>query len=343
MESVLTGNVVSMSPMRVEVGEVQIRFGGATRSVASYRLVSESLQATLWDHGATLVGVELRDGINLVQAPHPDADPGGGDRGGFMGVTAGRYANRIANARFSLDGTDYRLDANDGPNTLHGGRMGFDQYLWKAEPVERPDLVGVRFSHRSPDGDQGFPGNLDAAVTYWLTAADELVFEYEAVCDAPTVVAMTNHAYWNLAGEGTISDHTLKVNADRFVDIDELKVPTEVSSVAGTRFDFRSPRRLSGLEFGDGYDHCLVLEPSGPAAVLMHGPSGRRMTIETDQPGLQVYTANELQPRFRGIALEAQALPNSPNRPDFPSVVLRPGDTYRQVTRHRFDFHAGST
>jgi aldose 1-epimerase len=199
----------------------------------------------------------------------------------------------------------------------------------------------VRFSHRSPDGDQGFPGNLDATVTYWLTAADELVFEYEAVCDAPTVVAMTNHAYWNLAGEGTISDHTLQVNAGRFVDIDELKIPTEVRSVTGTRFDFRLPRRLSGPDFGDGFDHCLVLEPYSPAAVLMHEPSGRRMTIETDQPGLQVYTANDLQSRHCGVALEAEALPDSPNRPDFPSVVIRPGHTYRHTTRHRFECQAG--
>jgi aldose 1-epimerase len=220
--------------------------------------------------------------------------------------------------------------------------VGFDQLVWRAEPLDRLDSVGVRFSHRSPDGDQGFPGNLDATVTYWLTAADELVFEYEAVCDAPTVVAMTNHAYWNLAGEGTISDHTLQVNAGRFVDIDELKIPTEVRSVTGTRFDFRLPRRLSGPDFGDGFDHCLVLEPYSPAAVLMHEPSGRRMTIETDQPGLQVYTANDLQSRHCGVALEAEALPDSPNRPDFPSVVIRPGDTYRHTTRHRFECY-GST
>lgn len=289
----------------------------------------------VWDQGATLVAVELENGTNLVQAPVIGDDLAATDRG-YRGSTIGRYANRIANARFSLGGTDYSLDANDGPHTLHGGEIGFDQLHWRAEPLKRTDSVGVRFSVRSPDGDQGFPGNLDAAVTYWLTAANELVFEYEAVCDAPTVVAMTNHAYWNLAGEGTISEHILQVNADRFVDMDELKSPTEVRSVAGTRFDFRFPRRLSGPDFGDGYDHCLVLEPSGPAAVLMHGPSGRRMTIETDQPGLQVYTANNLQPRHCGIGLEAQALPNSPNRPDFPSVVLRPGETYRQVTRHRF-------
>ncbi|MBK5267866.1 MAG: galactose mutarotase [Acidimicrobiia bacterium] len=324
-----------MDSLGVETGVAGIRFGGSTRSIQTFALVSETLRAMVWDQGATLVAVELEDGTNLVQAPVVGDDLAATDRG-YRGSTIGRYANRIANARFSLGGTDYPLDANDGLHTLHGGEIGFDQLLWRAEPLKRTGSVGVRFSVRSPDGDQGFPGNLDAAVTYWLTAANELVFEYEAVCDAPTVVAMTNHAYWNLAGQGTISEHILQVNADRFVDMDELKTPTEVRSVAGTRFDFRLPRPLSGPDFGDGYDHCLVLEPSGPAAVLMHGPSGRRMMIETDQPGLQVYTANNLQPRHCGIGLETQALPNSPNRPDFPSVVLRPGETYRQVTRHRF-------
>ena len=322
----------------VEIVETSIRFGGARRPIRAFKLFSGRLSATIWDHGATLVAVETPDGSNFVQARGPDSDFGAEDRGGFMGSTIGRYANRIANARFDLDGAEYHLVANDGPHTLHGGPVGFDRRAWVAEVLERPDRVGVRCSLQSEDGDQGFPGNLSVSVTFWLEPNDRLVLEYEATCDAPTVVSLTNHAYWNLAGVGTIGDHALEINAGAYLEADETLIPVAVKSVAGTPYDFRSARAIIDENAGAGLDTCFVLNPTDPAAVLTHVPSGRRMTIETDQPGLQVYTANRLIPRHRGVALEAQALPDSPNRPDFPPVVLRPGATYRQTTTHRFEY-----
>ena len=322
----------------VEIGETSVRFGDARRSVRAFKLFNGRLSATVWDHGATLVAVETPDGSNFVQARSPDADFGADDRGGFMGSTIGRYANRIANARFDLDGAEHHPVANDGPHTLHGGPFGFDRRAWAAEVLDGLDRVGVRCSLQSEDGDQGFPGNLSVSVSFWLEADDRLAFEYEATCDAPTVVSLTNHAYWNLAGDGTIADHSLEINAGVYVETNEALIPVAVRSVVGTPYDFRTARAVIDDRSGTGLDTCFVLNPFGPAAVLTHVPSGRRMTIETDQPGLQVYTANHLTPRHRGVALEAQALPNSPNRPDFPSAVLRPGDTYRQTTVHRFEY-----
>lgn len=327
-----------MQAPSAQTGETSIRFGDARRAIRVFKLFNGRLSATVWDHGATLVAVETPDGSNLVQARSPDSDFDADDRGGFVGSTIGRYANRIANARFELDGAEYLLPANDGPHALHGGPAGFDCRIWTAEVLESPDRVGVRCSLLSDDGDQGFPGNLSVSVTFWLNADDHLVFEYEATCDAPTVVSLTNHAYWNLAGDGTISEHTLEINADAYLETNTTLIPTGVKSVGGTPYDLRSARVIIDEERTAGLDACFVLNSTAPAAVLTHVPSGRRMTIETDQPGLQVYTANNLIPRHRGVALEAQALPNSPNRPDFPSVVLRPGEAYRQMTIHRFEY-----
>lgn len=322
----------------VEIGETTIRFGDALRAVRVFKLRNGQLSATVWDHGATLVAVETPDGSNFVQARRVDADFGAQDPGGFMGSTIGRYANRIANARFELDGSEHLLVANDGHHTLHGGPAGFDRRTWAAEVLDGPDRIGVRCSLLSEAGDQGFPGDLAVSVTFWLETDDRLVLEYEATCDAPTVVSLTNHAYWNLAGSGTISDHLLAINADAYLEVDDTLVPLGVESVAGTPYDFRSARAMIAGEFSDGLDTCFLLNSTGSAAVLQHVPSGRRMTIETDQPGLQVYTANSLIPRHRGVALEPQALPNSPNRPDFPSVVLRPDGTYRQRTVYHFAY-----
>lgn len=322
----------------VEIVETSARFGDARRPIRSYQLSSGRLSATVWDYGATLVAVEAPDGTNFVQAQSADFDFGGEDPSGFMGATVGRYANRIADARFELDGTEYRLAPNDGSHTLHGGPAGFDRRTWTAEVLETAERVGLRCSLLSEDGDQGFPGTLSVSVTFWLETDDRLIFEYEATCDAPTVVSLTNHAYWNLAGTGTIAGHSLLVNAGAYLETNETLIPVAVRAVAGTPYDFETARAIIDEKLDAGLDTCFVLNSAGPAAVLTHVPSGRRMTIETDQPGLQVYTANHLTPRHRGVALEAQALPDSPNRPDFPSVVLRPGDTYRQTTVHRFEY-----
>lgn len=321
----------------IEQREIAIRYGSSRRPIREFHLNVGSMSITVWDQGATLVAAEIPGGTNLIQPRDPEADYCAVDRGGFMGVTIGRYANRIANSRFQLDGAEHQLSTNDGPHTLHGGAAGFDCRVWSAEPVALADRVGVRFGLTSPDGDGGFPGTLNVVVTQWLTTANQVIFEYEAVTDAPTVISLTNHAYWNLGGGGTIVDHQLQIDADRYLASDAELLPTSMETVAGTRYDLRTEQMLSGERFGAGYDTCYVLNAGGPAAVLSHEPSGRTMKIETDQPGLQVYTANALNPPHRGVALEAQALPNSPNRRDFPSTILRPGETYRQRTTHTFD------
>jgi aldose 1-epimerase len=261
----------------------------------------------------------------------------------FFGALIGRYANRIARGRFLLDGAEYRLAINDVPNHLHGGGPpdGFDVRLWEIEP----EPGGLRLSLVSPAGEAGYPGALRVAVTYALAAdANVLAISYEAVADAPTIVNLTSHAYWNLAGFGTVYDHELQVLASRYTPVDDtaIPVPGPPVEVAGTRFDRRRPRSLAA-----GIDHNFVLDAPGAAAVLSDPASGRVLTVETDQPGLQVYTADALdgsltgpdgRPYVRGagVALETQHFPDSPNRPDFPSTVLRPGETYRFATSFRF-------
>jgi aldose 1-epimerase len=274
-------------------------------------------------------------------------DPGYLAASPFFGALIGRYANRIARGRFELDGVVYELPANDPPNHLHGGgASGFDVQVWEARPVETADIAGLGLTLTSPAGQGGYPGTLSVAVTYTLGA--DLRVDYEATTDAPTIVNLTSHAYWNLAGEGegTIHDHLLQVNASRYTPVDATQIPAGPPiPVAGTRMDFTRPRPA-----GDGYDHNWVLD-EGPgvkeAAVLSDPGSGRTLTIATDQPGIQVYSGNFLDgslrgtsgrpyPRGAGIALETQHFPDSPNRADFPSTVLRPGETYRTTTILRF-------
>jgi aldose 1-epimerase len=314
-----------------------------------------ALRAEVLTYGAHLVGLWApdRDGRldNLVVSlRHPDGtvdvdayrDP---VRNPHLGGMAGRYANRIAGAEFELDGVVHRLVPNEGPNQLHGGPDGFDRLDWTA--VERADGAAVTLRLTSPDGDQGFPGRVDVAVTYELCDDSTLRIDVEGTTDAPTVLNVTNHAYWNLAGtsdpaagqHATIRDHVLSVAADRVVRVDDALVPTgSLDPVEGTPFDLRAPVQLGAvidspeLAPVGGLDHCLVLDGSAPSAELTDPASGRRLRIETDQPGLQVYTANHGAgplPRHGAVCLESQHLPDSPNRPEFPSPVLRPGGTYR--------------
>ncbi|MEV8032919.1 aldose epimerase family protein [Streptomyces sp. NPDC086182] len=254
----------------------------------------------------------------------------------YLGALVGRYANRIGGARFSLDGAAYRLDPNNGPNSLHGGDGGFDKRVWDAEPLEH----GVRLSRISPDGEEGFPGRLEVSATYSLDERGALRIAYEAVTDAPTVVNLTNHTYWNLSGSGSALGHELRLDASRLTRVDADLVPTgELDPVEGTRFDFRESRKT-----GAGYDHNYVLDKGitgAPAEVAeLHDPaSGRVLTVATTEPGLQLYTADHLSDPFApndGIALETQHFPDSPNRPDFPSTELRPGDVYRSETVYGF-------
>ncbi|MFJ9628197.1 aldose epimerase family protein [Streptomyces sp. NPDC101175] len=254
----------------------------------------------------------------------------------YLGALVGRYANRIAGGRFALEGVICSLARNNGPNSLHGGERGFDKRVWDVEPVGH----GVRLSRVSEDGEEGFPGRLDVSVTYTLDASGALRIAYEATTDAPTVVNLTNHSYFDLSGSGGAAGHELRLAASRFTPVDADLIPTgTLDDVTGTRFDFRESRKVGG-----GYDHNFALDkgltPAPVEIAELHDPaSGRVLTIATTEPGIQLYTADHLSDPFApgaGIALETQHFPDSPNRPEFPSTVLRPGGTYRSETVYAF-------
>ncbi|WP_427922712.1 aldose epimerase family protein [Streptomyces sp. cg40] len=254
----------------------------------------------------------------------------------YLGALVGRYANRIAGGRFPLEGVTYSLAQNNAPNSLHGGERGFDKRVWDVEPVEH----GLRLSRVSGHGEEGFPGRLDVSATYTLDESGALHIAYEATTDAPTVVNLTNHSYFDLSGSGNPGGHELRLAASRFTPVDADLIPTgSLDDVSGTRFDFRESRKA-----GTGYDHNFVLDKGLTAAPVeiaeLHEPaSGRVLTIATTEPGIQLYTGDYLSDPFTpgaGIALETQHFPDSPNRPDFPSTELRPGGTYRSETVYGF-------
>ncbi|MFJ4789642.1 aldose epimerase family protein [Streptomyces sp. NPDC088794] len=258
----------------------------------------------------------------------------------YLGALVGRYANRIAGGRFPLDGVTYALAQNTSPNSLHGGERGFDKRVWEMTPVAADEGHGVRLSRVSPHGEEGFPGRLEVSATCTLDDSGALRIAYEAVTDAPTVVNLTNHSYWNLAGGGNAGGHELRLAASQYTPVDADLIPTGVlEGVAGTRFDFRETRKV-----GAGYDHNFVLDggvTSAPREVgeLYDPASGRVLTVSTTEPGLQLYTGEHLPEPFSpgdAVALETQHFPDSPNRPDFPSTVLRPGEVYRSETVYGF-------
>jgi aldose 1-epimerase len=281
----------------------------------------------------------------------------------YIGAAIGRVAGRIGGAAFTLDGERYALAANDGPNHLHGGPRGFDKVVWRARTFEDADRVGVVLEHLSHDGDEGYPGNLRARITYAVNDANVLSVDYHATTDRPTPVNLTQHAYFNLAGEGSgdVLEHELTVHAESYTPLDAGLLPTgQIAPVEGTPLDFRAPRRVGEriyavheqLRTAGGYDHNLVLDGADgaaprPAARLSDPASGRVMDVHTTEPGMQLYTGNFLDasilgkhgdrygPRA-GMCLETQHFPDSPNRPEFPSIILRPGEEFRSRTEFRF-------
>jgi len=276
----------------------------------------------------------------------------------YFGAIIGRYGNRIGNAKFTLDGKEYKLAANDGKNNLHGGIKGFDKVVWTIEKAQAEgDNAVLKLSYTSKDGEEGFPGNLKCVVTYTLTADNKLKMHYEATTDKTTVVNMTNHAYWNMAGQGSgdVFGHELMLNADKYTLVDDGFIPTgELQDVKGTPFDFTESRKIGSrakeVNIG-GYDHNFVLNgKTGEmklAAKVYEPTSGRVMVIETTEPGIQFYTGNFLDGTLTGkggkvynkhgaFCLETQHYPDSPNKPEFPSTVLKPGEKYETTTIHTF-------
>ena len=284
--------------------------------------------------------------------------PGAADylvNGPYFGGICGRYANRIANGKFSLDGQNYELFLN-GQHHLHGGKVHFMKKLWKADPFQTDKAAGVKLTYTSPDMEEGYPGALKTIVTYSLNDNNELTLDYEATTDKATVLNLTNHAYWNLGGalSGLILDHQLTLFCDKYLPVDEGSIPTgEFAAVAGTCMDFTKPEAIGAridqpVNGAGGYDHCYIVNGKigelRPTAKIVDPKSGRVMEISTTEPGVQFYTGNHLKgapetgnaPKHGAFCLETQHFPDSPNHPDFPTSRLNPGETYRQTTVHKF-------
>lgn len=334
--------------------------GGSKKGIYRFTLQNDAgVEITLTNYGAAVTSIKIPDRLGKIgeiiagfdtleeyEKEHP-----------YFGVICGRYANRIARGQFNLDGVTYHLPINNGPNSLHGGNKGFDKVIWQAEPFDQHDVVGVKLSYLSPDGEEGYPGNLQVTVIYTLNNQHELTIEYHATTDKPTVVNLTNHCYFNPAGcDQTIYDLHLTIDANQITEVDETSIPTgKLLDVAGTPFDFRQPARIGDrihLVPG-GFDHNYVLnKPAGEfaqIATLYDPQSGRKITVYTTEPGVQFYSANYLDGSLSGhdgirykkhcsLCLETQHFPDSPNHPHFPSTVLRPGEKYYQKTVYAFSW-----
>jgi aldose 1-epimerase len=329
------------------------------RPVDLYTLTNANgLRARLTTYGAITVSFETpdRNGQLADITLGYDTLDGWLTNTSYFGATVGRYANRIAKGKFTLDGQVYTLATNNGENSLHGGIKGYDKVLWQGEPVKTADAVGVKFTYLSKDGEEGYPGNLKVAATYTLNNANEYKVEFSATTDKPTVVNLAHHTYWNLHGNAasSILSHELTLVADKFTPVDAGLIPTgELKPVAGTPMDFTKPAVIGAriAQVDGGYDHNWVLNNQtgkiALAARVYEPKTGRVLEISTDQPGIQFYAGNFLDgtvkgkggiayPKNYGMCLETQHYPDSPNHPEFPSVVLRPGQTYKHVMIHKF-------
>jgi len=276
-----------------------------------------------------------------------------------FGSVVGRYANRIANGKFTIDGTEYNTPLNNGPNTLHGGPLGWHSVVWETEVIKESMAPAVKFSYLSPDMEQGFPGNVKIEVVYTWTDSNEVVMDYTWTTDKKTIVNVTNHSYFNLhgAGNGDVLDHILTLKASAFTPVDSVMIPTgEIRAVEATPFDFTIPHSIGErigddyeqLVLGNGYDHNFVLDNNGEVDAIVYEPvSGRMLEVITDQPGMQLYTGNFLNGSQKGhggrvfilrsgMCLESGHFPDSPNKPDFPSTIAEPGKTYKSTTIYRF-------
>jgi len=332
------------------------------REVDLYTLTNQNGMAVgIMNYGGVIVTLKAPDRhgkFEDVVLGYDKLDPYLG-KNPYFGALVGRYANRIGGAKFTLDGKEYHLPKNDGPNCLHGGINNFSKQVWAVKPS--PTEAKIELQYVSADGEEGFPGKMTATVTYSLDDKNELRIDYAAVSDKPTVVNLTNHSYFNLAGQGngTILNHLLTIYGSKTTPVDATLIPTgELKPVAGTPFDFTKPTRIGErinaddqqLKFGRGYDHNWVLDHSGSLSLAARAEdpgSGRVLEVLTDQPGVQFYTGNFLdgtdhgkggkvyQQRY-GFCLETQHFPDSPNKPSFPSVVLRPGGHYHTTTVFRF-------
>lgn len=320
---------------------------GVTVSVMNYGGIIQSIRTP--DRAGQMGEITLGfDSLNEYLAPHP-----------FFGALVGRFANRIGNARFNLDGVEIELARNNGANHLHGGVSGFDKKVWQATPFAQGDSCGVRLAYTSWDGEENYPGTLAVQVIYTLTG-ESLRIDYRAVTDKPTILNLTNHAYFNLAGQGDILGHRMQIHADFFTPIDDTLITTgEIRRVGGSPLDLRQPALIGAaidaddeqIRVGGGYDHNFVVRgtPGGlrPAARVTEPTTGRVLEVETTQPGVQFYSGNMMPatmpgrasqnyPRRGGFCLETQHFPDSPNKSQFPSPILRPGERYQQTTVFRF-------
>ncbi len=334
------------------------------KAIDIYTLTNaQGVEARIITYGGIVVTLKVPDGngkLGDVALGYDSLEGYLKNNSPYFGAIIGRYGNRIARGRFSLNGWEYRLAQNNGENHLHGGIRGFDKVVWNAKEVENKDGVGLALNYLSKDGEEGYPGTLSVTVVYTLTKNNELKIAYSATSDKPTVVNLTNHSYFNLAGKGSILNHEVMIKADRFTPVDRELIPTgELRSVRGTPMDFTQPTAIGArierqdeqLIFGRGYDHNWVLQSSSGAQALaarVYEPvSGRVLEVYTTEPGVQFYTGNFLDGSIKGkegkvyqrrygFCLETQHFPDSPNKPHFPSTVLKPGEQYATTTIYKF-------